>query len=152
IIDGGFKAHNLVQIKSDHVTLRNCTIRNGMRNGIEVYAKDVTIERCQVHHLLAGTFKDQYDAHGITGRPEDLVVRDCDIHHVSGDCLQFDPDRGSWNNVLIEHCSLWTGPLEADAAGFKKGERPGENAVDTKQHPKNARSKLSMRYCYAYGW
>ncbi|MBI3832316.1 MAG: right-handed parallel beta-helix repeat-containing protein [Planctomycetes bacterium] len=152
IVDGGFKPHSLVQIKCDGVTLRNCTIRNGARNGVEVYGKDVTIERCEIHHMLSGTFKDQDDAHGITGRPTALTVRDCDIHQVSGDCLQFDPDRGPWSDVLIEHCTLWTAPLSADTAGFKKGERPGENALDTKQQPRNPRSKVAVRYCYVYGF
>jgi hypothetical protein len=152
IVDGGFAKHSLVQIKCDGVTLRNCTIRNGARNGVEVYGKDVTIERCEIHHMLSGTFKDQDDAHGITGRPTALTVRDCDIHQISGDCVQFDPDRGPWTDVLIEHCTLWTAPLTADAAGFKKGERPGENALDTKQQPRNQRSKVAVRYCYVYGW
>lgn len=152
IVDGGFKAVTLVRILCDHVVLRNCTVRNSTRNGVEVYAKDVTIEGCLIHHMLAGTYKEQYDAHGITGCPTDLTVRDCEIHHVSGDSLQFDPNRAAWTNVQIEHCALWTGPLEADAAGFKKGERPGENALDTKQDPKNPRSEVTVRYCYAHGF
>ncbi|MCW8133592.1 MAG: right-handed parallel beta-helix repeat-containing protein, partial [Planctomycetota bacterium] len=152
IVDGGFKAATLVRIRCDHVVLRNCTIRNGTRNGIEVYAKDVTLEGCLVHHMLAGTYKDQYDAHGITGCPTDLTIRDCEVHHVSGDSVQFDPSRNAWTNVTIEHCEFWTGPLEADAAGFKKGERPGENALDTKQSPKNPRSEIAVRRTYAHGF
>jgi hypothetical protein len=37
-------------------------------------------------------------------------------------------------------------------AGFKKGERPGENGVDTKTQPKGERSVLIVRNCYMYGW
>ena len=44
------------------------------------------------------------------------------------------PTASRRGNVLIEDCTFWTGPLPADAAGFKKGERPGENAIDTKTH------------------
>lgn len=152
IIDGGFTGGSLVKIDCDQVTLRNCTIRNSTRNGVEVYGKQVTIERCLIHHLLAGTYKDQYDAHGITGTPNGLVIRDCEIHHVSGDSLQFDPDRAAWDDVLVEHCTFWTGPLDADAAGFKKGERPGENALDTKQSPKRARSNITVRHCHVHGF
>jgi hypothetical protein len=42
--------------------------------------------------------------------------------------------------------------LPADAGTFKKGERPGENAMDTKTMPKGARSTLIMRNCYLHGW
>jgi hypothetical protein len=40
-----------------------------------------------------------------------LVIRNCDIGLVSGDSVQFDPDRGVWDDVLVENCTLWTGPL-----------------------------------------
>ena len=66
--------------------------------------------------------------------------------------MQFDPGRGPWNNVLIEHCTLWTGPLAEDAADFRRGERPGENAVDTKQRASNPRSQMTIRSCLMYGW
>jgi hypothetical protein len=117
-----------------------------------VYAKNVRIESCKIHHVLAGTYADQHDAHGITGRPTNLVIRNCDIGLTSGDSIQFDPGRGEWGGVLIENCKLWTAPLEADAAGFKQGERPGENGVDTKQAAVNPRSKMTIRNCLLTGW
>ncbi len=126
---------NIVKIAADRVTLRHCEIRNGSGNGVGVFASNVTIENCRIHHMLAGTFKDQKDAHGITGRWGNVVIRNCVISYVSGDCIQFDPDRRLPGAVLIENCTLWTGPLAADAAGFKAGERPGENGVDTKTPP-----------------
>lgn len=152
LIDGEWNSSTLVKILSDNVTLRKCEIRNGRHNAVVVYAKNVVIESCKIHHVLKGSFDQQQDAHGITGSPNNLVVRNCDIGLVSGDCLQFDPGRGEWDNVLIENCSLWTGPLTADAADFKKGQRPGENAVDTKQLVKHARSRLSIRNCLMSGW
>lgn len=151
-LDGKWAASNLVKITADNVTLRNCEIFNGRHNGITVYATNVVIESCKIHHLLNGTFKDQQDAHGITGRPQNLVIRNCEIYYVSGDSVQFDPGRGPWDNVLIENCTFWNGPLPADAAGFKKGERPGENALDTKQSAKNPRSRITLRNCVFYGW
>jgi hypothetical protein len=152
LVDGGWGAVNLVKVNADDVTLRHCEIRNSTRNGVSVYASNVVIDSCRIHHLLSGTFEQQDDAHGITGRPAKLVIRDCEINYVSGDCVQFDPDRGPWSDVLIENCTLWTGPLPADAAGFRAGERPGENAVDTKQIDENPRSKLVIRNCLMYGW
>jgi hypothetical protein len=152
LVDGGFLARNLVKINADGVTLRNCEVRNGGHNAVTVYAKDVLIENCRIHHLLAGTFKGQKDAHGITGRPHNLVVRNCEIHYFSGDALQFDPDRDPWDNVLVENCTLWTGPLPQNAAGFRQGERPGENAVDTKNLKANPRARISIRNCLMYGF
>ena len=111
---------------------------------------NVLIENCKIHHLLAGTFKKQTDAHGITGRWGKILIRNCDIGLISGDCIQFDPDRKSTGRVMIENCRLWTRPLPADAVGFKKGERPGENAVDTKTMPKGKRAQLIIRNCIFY--
>ncbi|MCZ7649361.1 MAG: right-handed parallel beta-helix repeat-containing protein [Planctomycetota bacterium] len=152
VVDGEFKGKNLVQIKADGVTLRNCTILRGAGNGVSVYAKNVVIECCEIHHMLSGSFKDQDDAHGITGCPGALLVRDCDIHHCSGDGIQFDPSRKHWGPLTVEHCRFWTGPLEADAAGFKKGERPGENGIDTKHPEKDPRAQLTIRNCVGFGF
>lgn len=152
LIDTNFAARDAVRIKADNVVLRNCEIRNGRQDAIEVYAADVLIENCKIHHFLAGSFKDQKDAHGITGRPMRLTIRNCDIGYVSGDCLQFDPGRGPWDQVLVENCRLFTAPLPQDAAGFKKGEQPGENGLDTKQSAKNPRSRLTLRHCIVAGF
>jgi hypothetical protein len=152
LVDGEWTDGTLVKIEADGVILRRCEIRHGTHNAVTVSARNVVIDSCRIHHVLKGTFDDQQDAHGITGRPTGLVVRNCDIGLVSGDALQFDPGRGPWDDVLIEHCTLWTAPLPADAAGFKKGERPGENALDTKQQTANPRSRVTVRACLMYGW
>lgn len=152
LVDSNWQGGNRVKITADDVVLRNCEIRNATGNGIGVFARNVRIENCRIHHLLNSTFQEQHDAHGITGRPQNLVVRNCEISFVSGDCLQFDPDRTPWNDVLVENCTLWTGPLPADAAGFKQGETPGENAFDSKTPAKGARAKITFRNCLFYGW
>jgi len=152
LVDAEWGDVDAVRIKADNVTLRNCEIRHARRDGVEVYGADVLIENCRIHHLLAGTFKDQKDAHGITGRPTRLTIRNCQIGYVSGDCLQFDPGRGVWTDVVVEHCDLFTGPLPAAAAGFAKGEQPGENGLDTKQTAANPRSKITMRRCIVHGF
>jgi len=45
---------------------------------------------------------------------------------VNGDGI----DPNGCQDVTIENCKLFTGPLPADAGAFKKGEQPGENALD----------------------
>lgn len=152
LVDGEWSGSTLVKILADDVVLRNCEVRHGTHNAIVVYANNVVIESCKIHHVLAGSFADQHDAHGITGRPNNLTIRNCDIGLVSGDCIQFDPGRGPWDRVLVENCSLWAAPLPMDAAEFKKGQRPGENAIDTKQQATNPRSRLTIHNCLMYGW
>jgi hypothetical protein len=142
----------IVRIKANGAVLRNCEIRNGTRDGVGVHAADVLIESCKIHHFLNGTYKEQKDAHGITGSPTRLIIRNCEIFYCSGDSVQFDPARRPWTDVLIENCEFWTNPLPADAAGFRKGERPGENAVDTKQQSKNTRSRIVIRNCVFHGF
>ena len=152
LVDSEWAGGNRVKITADNVTLRNCEIRNATGNGVGVFGKNVTIENCKIHHLLNGSFDNQQDAHGITGRWDNVTIRNCEIYYVSGDCVQFDPDRKSTGKVLIEDCTLWTGPLPADAGSFKKGQRPGENAFDSKTPPEGPRCQLIMRNCVMHGW
>jgi len=152
LVDARWDDGNRVKIMADNVTLRNCEIRNASGNGVGVFGENVVIENCRIHHLLRGTYREQDDAHGITGHPRKLTIRNCSIYYVSGDAIQFDPSRMPWGDVLIEDCTLWTGPLPEDAAGFKRGERPGENAFDSKTPPVGDRSKVTFRNCYMYGW
>jgi hypothetical protein len=152
LIDGNWAATTLVKITADNVMLRNCELRHTTKNAIVLAGKNIVIESCRIHHALAGTFDQQDDAHGITGSPQNLIIRNCDIGLVSGDSIQFDPGRRPWDNVLIERCTLWTGPLPADVAGFKRGQRPGENAIDTKQLTSNPRSRMTIRNCLLFGW
>ncbi|HYF35776.1 MAG TPA: right-handed parallel beta-helix repeat-containing protein, partial [Prosthecobacter sp.] len=153
LVDSNWQGGNRVKIKADNVTLRNCEIRNATGNGVGVFGKNVTIENCKIHHLLNSTFKEQHDAHGITGHWGNTTIRNCEIYYTSGDSVQFDPERNSVGEVLIENCTFWTGPLPADAAGFKKGESPGENAFDSKVREGEAqRCKVTIRWCVFRGW
>lgn len=152
LIDLGFAEEDAVRIRADGVTLRYCELRHGRQDAIEVYADDVRIESCRIHHFLAGSFAEQKDAHGVTGRSRRLVIRNCEIAWCSGDAWQMDPGRGPWSDVLIEHCDIATGPLPADAGGFRQGEQPGENGVDTKQSLDHPRSRLTIRNCVFHGY
>lgn len=151
-VDAQGQGGNIVKITADDVTLRNCEIFNGTGNGVGVFGTRVVIENCRIHHLLNGTFEKQNDAHGITGRWGDVTIRNCNISHISGDCIQFDPDRRSRGSLTIEQCTLWAGPLAEDAPGFKAGQSPGENAFDSKTQPDGERCKLIIRQCYMHGW
>jgi hypothetical protein len=152
LVDSEWAGGNRVKITADGVTLRNCEIRNATGNGVGVFATGVVIASSRIHHLLAGSFEEQHDAHGITGRWGDVTIRNCEIYYVSGDAVQFDPDRRSTGRVVIEDSTFWTGPLPADAGAFRKDERPGENAVDTKTLLEGPRAKLVIRNCLFYGW
>ncbi|GAB4374847.1 MAG: hypothetical protein Kow0042_19790 [Calditrichia bacterium] len=162
IFDGQFGAQDVIDIRggSHRVTIKNCEVMNGLKDGIDLHASDfVTIENCRIHHMLAGSYSNQQDAHGIVATGEKyLTIRGCEIYYVSGDCFQTDPNRGLplWDEVLIENCKLWTGPLPADAAGWHAGEIPGENAIDTKINPDSVstgyRPKLTLKNVEAYGF
>ena len=152
LVDSNWHGGNRVKITADDVILRNCEIRNATGNGVGAFGKNVTIENCKIHRLLNSNFKEQKDAHGVTGGWNNLTVRNCEIYYVSGDAVQIDPDRRTRGHVLIEDCTFWTGPLPEDAGAFKKGERPGENGVDTKTIPKGDAATMIIRNCYFHGW
>lgn len=162
IMDGQFGDRDVVEINSggDYCLIRSCEIKNGVKDGIDLHAADfVLIENCEIHHMLAGSYTNQMDAHGIvaTGQ-KNLTIRGCNIYYASGDCFQTDPNRGLplWDEVLIEDCLMWTGPLPADAAEWNAGEIPGENAVDTKINPDSVntgyRPKITIRNVEAFGF
>jgi hypothetical protein len=93
-------------VTANNVTIRHCEVRNATGNAIGVFGTQVVIENCRIHHLLNGSFKQQTDAHGVTGRRGDVTIRNCDISYVSGDCVRFDSDRKSQGGVVIEDCNL----------------------------------------------
>ena len=152
LVDSQWEGGNRIKVTADNVTIRNCEIRNATGNGIGVFGKNTIIENCRIHHLLNSTYDNQSDAHGVTGRWSNVTIRNCEIFYVSGDCVQFDPDRKSRGKVLIENCTFWTGPLPQDAGQFKRGQRPGENAFDSKTPATGSRNKIVIRNCLMYGW
>lgn len=151
LVDADGSEETAVVIRADNVVLRHCEIRNGRGEGIDVLGKDVVIEHVKIHHLLKGTYKKPADAHGISGTPRGLTIRHREIFYCSGDGIQFDPGRGAWDDVVIENCRIWTGPLPQDALGWRKGQRPGENALDTKT-PKDGTARLTIRSSVFQGY
>jgi hypothetical protein len=157
IMDGNFGDNDILRLRSggDHVIIRNCEVRYAIRDGIDFGSiRDLRIENCEVHHVLAGTFTTQLDAHGITGGSSfDIRIKNCSVHHFSGDAFQIDPGRQDWDSVEINNCEFWIGPLDKAYAGFNSGEHPGENAIDTKvQAGISYRPKLFLRNIVAHGF
>jgi hypothetical protein len=162
IIDGQFGDDDILEINGDgnFTIVINCEVKNGLKDGIDLSEADnVLIENCEIHHMLGGSYTNQQDAHGIVATGEkNLTIRGCNIYYVSGDCFQTDPNRGLplWDNVLIENCQLWTGPLPANAAGWNAGEVPGENGVDTKINEDSVsagyRPKITIHNVESYGF
>jgi hypothetical protein len=124
---------------SNNLIFSNCEVRNGLRNGISIHGgRDIQILNCHIHHFLRGTWDKYKDAHGIgASHQRNLLIKGCNIHQVSGDCIQSDPSMEAplWDSITIVDCKLWTGPLTEDFGGFKKGQTPGENGFDTKTDP-----------------
>ena len=137
-VDHKKEAGDAVRVRgAKHNVFRNMTIRNGTQDGIDGDKADsVLIENCHIHHFLGGSFKKQVDAHGIVFTDtKGITIRDTEIHHVSGDSFQTDPDRDQNlpDNILIENCHFWTGPLKRKFNSHWFARRtPGENAIDVK--------------------
>jgi hypothetical protein len=150
--------------------LRNLHIRNGINDGIDIAgATNILIEGCHIHHFLAGSYTTPMDAHGIAVvKSQVTTIRDTEIHHVSGDSFQADPARDSknlTNDILIENCLFWTGPLtqnfndgwqQTDHLAADQRQYPGENAIDTKVLTSGwedvPRMRLTLRNITAHGW
>jgi Right handed beta helix region len=84
-----------------------------------------------------------------------MTLRGCVIDLVSGDCVQVDPNRRAWDNILIEGCTLSGGKVAGDDpyphARFPAGGYTSENAVDTKC-PGAGRSRITVRDCDVFGF
>ncbi len=159
VFDGKYADNDLLDINdgADGLVLRNVEVRKATRDCIDMGGpKDVVFEGCLIHHCLnsAGS-SGQTDAHGVTGGPvRNLKILNTEIHTISGDAIQFDPGRDlpGWNDILVDGCKLWTGPLSSAENGFKAGEIPGENAIDTKTNANAPRAKLTVRNTLAWGF
>ncbi len=170
-IDRNKEASDAVQVEeAANCSLEYLNVKNGTRDGIDAYhADNLLIENCVIHHFLNGSFSVQADAHGIVVAATDgVTIRETEVHHVSGDCFQADPNRvpaDLTNNILIENCHFWTGPLTEDFnAGWVKtshlaeSERqyPGENAIDTKVLKEgwetSTRMQITIDGCQFHGW
>ena len=119
IFDMDGKAYDLIKLKGDHDTFRNCEFLNSQKDGFDISnASNTLIEKCTIHNFVR---TDHYDAHGIIlNGGVDNVIRDNTIFDCKGDCIQLykaDQNYGT----LIEGNNLYT------TLGSKS-----ENAIDVK--------------------
>lgn len=154
ILDGNWGASDLLRVgdNADYLVIKDCELKNTMRDAVDMGGPDgVLIEGCKIHDAIWFSGGNREDAHGIvTTGVQDLTIRDTEIYYVSGDTLQFQYD--GWDNVLIENCRLWNGPLPSARGGAPAGANVGENAVDTKYYEADGRGKLTLKNITAYGW
>ncbi len=162
-IDNHKEASDAVRVRGGKNSIfRNMEIKNGTKDGIDAAdADNLLIDNCHIHHFLNGSFTNQVDAHGIvvTGT-QGVTIRNTEVHHVSGDSFQADPNYepgNITNDILIEDSHFWTSPLVSSFnSGWVAGQRPGENAIDTKVSKSNwqteSRVTITLRNIIAHGW
>lgn len=157
VLDAQYAAADVVVVQTPghHFTLRDTEVRRTSRDAIDIAAPDdVLVEGSLLHHALNAA-GGRRDAHGIAaGAVRRLTIRDTEIHTFSGDAIQVDPGRAApgWNDVTIERCRLWLGPLPGPENGFAAGVVPGENALDTKAASTLPRARLVVRDTVAFGF
>lgn len=128
-------------------------------DGLQFFdSADCLVEKCFIHHCLATAGGEREDSHGVRfTHSTGMTVRGCHIDLVSGDCVQVDPNRREWDDILIEGCKLTGGRVAADDPlahpRYPAGACPGENALDTKC-PTGAktRPRVTVRDCEASGF
>ncbi len=154
IFDGQYGGSDIVKVydEGDHLVFRNNEVRHGARDGIDMNAPtNVLIEDSVIHDMLWMSGGVRADAHGIVaGGVQGFTIRNTEVYYVSGDSLQM--AYGGWRDVLVEGCEFWNGPLPTARAGFPAGVNPGENAIDTKEGPDEARSTMTVRDSVFHGW
>jgi len=170
-IDRNKESSDAIQIRdSENITLRGLTVQDGTRDGIDIAnSSNIFIDNCHIHHFLNGSFSTQADAHGVVATgTQGITITNTNIHHVSGDSFQSDDARdpkNMSNNILIENCHFWTGPLTEDFnSGWVKTSHlpeadkqyPGENAIDTKVVKDGwesvTRMQLTIKNSEFHGW
>ncbi len=159
VFDGAYGAGDLIRAGGgDSLELVMIEARRSGADCVDLRTSShVTIADSWIHHCVASESGVQSDAHGVTGDSNfDITIRNTEIGLVSGDSVQFSPPREPWSRLLIESCTLWSGPLDEAASGLSAGTIIGENAIDTKvgdmldgagQNP-----VLEVRDVTAYGW
>ncbi len=131
------------------------TVTTSAGDGIDIEGgSNMLVEDCEIYECLAGSFSVQMDSHGIVaGNFTNLTIRRCNIYRNSGDCIQSDPDRDAWDNLVVEGCDLWTGPLPSARASWMAGQIPGENAFDSKTPAASSLAQtFTFRDCTVHGF
>lgn len=157
VIDGEMGPGRAVRVREagSHLVFRDLEVRYSGNNCMDLNGEDILIEGSEIHHCLRWDPETSSvrDAHGITADSvEDLTIRDCDIHHFSGDAIQFSPGRQPWDRVLVERTRMWISPLSKSLGNFRAGQLVGENAFDSKTEHSEFRSRIIFRDVEAFGF
>ena len=119
IFDMDGKSYDLIKLRGDHITFRNCELTNGQKDGIDANnASNNLIEHCTIHNFVRN---DQYDAHGIIlNGGVDNVIRNNTIFDCKGDCIQLYKEDQNYGTI-IEGNNLYTtlGPNSENAIDVK---------------------------------
>jgi hypothetical protein len=166
VFDSQYGDCTCVRAAGKRIHFLDCEIRRagsadgkGGGDGLQFFdSSDGLVEKCLIHHCLASSGGERTDSHGIRfTHSSGMTVRGCQIDLVSGDCVQVDPNRKEWDNILIEDCKLTGGKVAANDPyphpRYPAGTCPGENALDTKC-PANAktRPRITVRNCEVSGF
>jgi hypothetical protein len=166
VFDGQYGDCTCVRAAGTGVHFLDCEVRRagsadgkGGGDGFQFFdSADCLVEKCYVHHCLGSAGGERTDSHGVRfTHSRGMTVRGCRIDLVSGDCLQVDPNRKAWDDVLVEDCTLTGGKVAANDPfahpRFPAGTCPGENAIDTKC-PADARTRprITVRNCDVSGF
>ncbi len=98
-------ASDAIKIKSSYNVFRNCVIKNGKRDGIDIGSGDHNlVEYCQIYGFDTGT---STDAHGIVlDEGYGNTFRYNEIFDNGGDCIQIFSGTARWTR--IENNKLYT--------------------------------------------
>ncbi len=98
-------ASDAIKIKSSYNVFRNCVIKNGKRDGIDIGSGDHNlVEYCQIYGFDTGT---STDAHGIVlDEGYGNTFRYNEIFDNGGDCIQIFSGTARWTR--IEYNKLYT--------------------------------------------
>jgi hypothetical protein len=145
-VDHDWATTPAIEITGNNITGTNFSAYNGEHDGVEIDgATNVLLQDGEIYHFLRGSLGSEDDAHAISCRPANgetlaVTLTGMNLHQVSGDGLQCDPDRATTATVTltINDLECWTAPLEisrtttSPAGQWDVGDSPGENCLDTK--------------------
>lgn len=119
VFDIGANNYDLIKVRGDHLTFRNCEVTNGQKDGFDITnANYLLVENCRIHNFNRS---DATDAHGIIlDGGQNNTFRNNVIYDCKGDCIQLYRTYQNYNTV-IEGNDLYT--------TFGPG---SENAIDCK--------------------
>ena len=166
VFDAQYGNNTCVWAKGQGIHFIDCEIRRAGRitgpgrygDGLQFFdSRDGLVQDCYIHHNLASDGTSRDDSHGVRfTHSYNMTVRGCKIELCSGDCIQADPSREPWDNVLVEDCELYGGRMPPNDPfahpRYPPTMVPGENGIDTKCDPEAPRPRIVIRNCLVGGF